>query len=175
MFSLVISNFLLFSIPLFVNQVLTATTGPFQTNNGVVVGQVMEIDGKQLNVFTGIPFAKPPIGDLRFRKPVPIDNWNESKNVFDFQGACPQDLTRFQTGDSMTNKNISEDCLYLNVWSPVGSSVNGPFKPVMVWIHGGGLLVGSPSEYSYHGDMLSARGDVVVVSISYRSDTILPW
>lgn len=173
MLSLVISNFLLFSIPLFVNQVLTAKTGPFQTNNGVVVGQVMEIDGKQLNVFKGIPFAKPPIGDLRFRKPVPIDNWNESKNVFDFQDACPQEPTRFHTGDSMTNKNISEDCLYLNVWSPVGSGVDGPLKPVMVWIHGGGLLVGSPSEYSYHGDLLSTRGDVVVVSISYRSDTIL--
>lgn len=69
----------------------------------------------------------------------------------------------------MTNKNVSEDCLYLNVWSPVNSNGDAP-KAVMVWIHGGGLLVGSPSEYSYHGDMLSARGDVVVVSMSYRSD-----
>lgn len=68
----------------------------------------------------------------------------------------------------MTNKNISEDCLYLNVWSPVNTGVD--LKSVMVWIHGGGLLVGSPSEYTYHGDMLSARGDVVVVSMSYRSD-----
>ena len=174
MLVLVISNFVLFSIPLFVDQVLSAPTRPFQTKNGAVVGQMMEIDGKQLNVFKGIPFAKPPIGDLRFRKPVPIDNWNGSKNVFDFQGACPQDLTRFQTGDSMINKNLTEDCLYLNVWSPVGSGVDGPLKPVMVWIHGGGLLVGSPSESSYHGDMLAARGDVVVVSISYRSDTALP-
>ncbi|CAF1316908.1 unnamed protein product [Adineta steineri] len=88
--------------------------------------------------------------------------------MFDFQGACPQDSTRFNTGDGMANKIINEDCLYLNVWSPVGSGTNGTLKPVMVWIHGGGLLVGSPSEYVYHGDMLSARGDVIVVSISYR-------
>lgn len=173
MFSSMISNFLLFSIALLVNQVITAITDPFQTNNGAVVGQVIEVDGKQLNVFKGIPYAKPPIGDLRFKKPVPIGNWNTPKNVFDFQGACPQNSTLFHVGDYMSNKNITEDCLYLNIWSPVGSGVNGSLKSVMVWIHGGGLLVGSPSEYSYHTDVLSARGDVIIVSFSYRSDKLL--
>ncbi len=143
------------------------TTAAYQTKNGLVFGKVVTIEGKQLNVFKGIPFAQPPIGERRFKAPVAINNWTEPKNVFDFQSACPQDANRFDVGSYMTNKNISEDCLYLNVWSPVNSA-GSALKPVMVWIHGGGLLVGSPSEYSYHGDVLSARGDVVVVSISYR-------
>ena len=140
-----------------------------ETKNGLVYGRVeTPIDGKQLNVFRGVPFAQPPVGELRFRKPVPIGKWSEPVYAFQFQSACPYDLKRYESGEALVNKNVSEDCLYLNVWSPVGTDGTDSLKPVMFWIHGGGLLMGSPSEEYYQGDILAGKGDVVVVSTSYR-------
>ena len=137
--------------------------------NGLINGRVeTPIDGKQLNVFRGIPFAEPPVGELRFRRPVPKGKLSEPVDAYQFQSACPHDIKRFDVGDYLINKNVSEDCLYLNVWSPVSTDDTNSLKPVMFWIHGGGLLVGSPSEEYYQGDILAAKGDVVVVSTSYR-------
>lgn len=141
--------------------------------NGLINGQIESplTDGKRLHVFRGIPYAEPPVGRLRFKRPVPIGKWTEPLNAYNFESACHQDVKRFEVGDYFINKNTSEDCLYLNIWSPISDTEeenNEDLKPVMVWIHGGGLLVGSPSEEYYVGDALAAKGDVVMVSFSYR-------
>ncbi|CAG2174869.1 unnamed protein product, partial [Oppiella nova] len=130
-------------------------------------------DGKPYNQFLGIPYAEPPIGDLRFKKPVPIKAWSELREASQWPNPCYQHNPDFL--DNFRNKQFSEDCLYLNIWAPVGISVeamdkNQP-KAVMVWIHGGALIVGSPVEDYYSGHVLATKGDVVVVTIGYRTST----
>ncbi|CAG2121354.1 unnamed protein product, partial [Medioppia subpectinata] len=90
-------------------------------------------DGNELNVFRGIPFAEPPIGDLRFRRPLPKRRWPREWDAFEMSANCVQNANIFGVEKSVTNKSFSEDCLYLNVWSPNNESP----KAVMVWIHGG--------------------------------------
>ena len=118
-------------------------------------------------VFKGIPFAKPPVGDLRWRAPVPPEPWPGVREALEF-GACaiqstiPGDvgeLIGIATGDT------SEDCLYLNVWTP---GCDAAKRPVMVWIHGGGNTVGSGSQPRVNGEHLARIGDVVVVTVNYR-------
>lgn len=137
---------------------------------GEIVGKIeTPLDGIRLNVFRGIPYAKPPIGELRFRRPVPIESWTEPIEAFGFGASCVQNLSIFGIGEALINKEISEDCLFLNVWSP-DQSLNSSeaLKAVMVWIHGGGLFVGGAGQEEYQGDILAAKGDVVVVSMNYR-------
>jgi carboxylesterase type B len=117
-----------------------------------------------VNVFLGIPYAEPPIGDLRFKRPLPVKQWSDPINAVNWPNSCPQIelITPF-----LWNKNFSEDCLYLNIWSPLISG-SDELKPVMFWIHGGALLLGSSVQQHYSGEVLSTKGDVVVVSINYR-------
>ncbi|CAG2178073.1 unnamed protein product, partial [Oppiella nova] len=132
-------------------------------------------DGKQVNEFLGIPYAKPPKGDLRFRKPVPTDSWSQPLVADKWPNACSQ-LNIYP--EYYQNKNISEDCLYLNIWSPVStvrSKVTGrktrkvsQLKPVMFYAHGGGFSVGSSSQLNYRGEVLATKGDVIVVTFNYR-------
>jgi carboxylesterase type B len=135
--------------------------------SGEIRGKQAEADGQPLTVFLGIPYAEPPIGELRFRRPRPVGPWTQPREAKAFSSACHQNGRMFDIEDYLENKSFSEDCLYLNVWSPAGSE-DSP-KAVMVWIHGGGLLVGSASEHYYRGDILATKGDVVVVSMNYRS------
>jgi len=110
--------------------------------------------------YLGIPFAAPPLGELRWRPPQPHAAWAGQRPATDFAPAC------LQTGVSMpgeTPPRTSEDCLYLNVWAPAASS----HAPVMVWIHGGGYANGATAMPLYWGDRLARRG-VVVVSVAYR-------
>ncbi|CAG2181937.1 unnamed protein product, partial [Oppiella nova] len=122
-------------------------------------------EGRDLDVFLGIPYAQPPIGDLRFKKPLPLDRkWEQPLDAQHWPPACYHNKYH----QDYFNHNMSEDCLYLNIWSPVNTKSTGALKPVMFWIHGGGFVWGSSVEKFYSGEVLSALGDVVVVTINYR-------
>ena len=116
--------------------------------------------------YLGIPFAAPPVGDLRWRPPQPVVPWQGVRPADRFSPACMQ---RAQNPDSGAwNRgliNISEDCLYLNVWTPASSASER--LPVLVWIYGGGGVSGSTAEPIYDGNAITKKG-VVVVSMNYR-------
>ena len=107
--------------------------------------------------FLGIPYAKPPIGDLRFAPPVPADAWTKTLEASDFGPSCPQ-----PKGGLAAMNAQSEDCLSLNVIAPTGAKK----LPVIVWIHGGAFIAGGSSQYD--ATRLAGEGPVVVVTINYR-------
>lgn len=126
-------------------------------------GTLRGVDDGDVTVFRGVPFASPPVGDLRWREPRPAQPWSGVRQADRFAPAC------MQTGASMPGEpppSMSEDCLYLNVWVPDTAETPGPL-PVMVWIHGGGFSNGAASFRLYDGTNLARRG-VIVVSIAYR-------
>lgn len=129
------------------------------TENGCVKGYVE----KGIRVFKGIPYAAPPVGDLRWRAPRPVKSWQGTLDARRFSPTCIQ----FKNGLSLgLNKGTgSEDCLYLNIWTPVTTDKKP--LPVMFFIHGGSDAFGSASEPVYDGSFLSKKG-VVVVTINYR-------
>ena len=117
-----------------------------------------------LSVYRGIPFAAPPVGALRWRPPQPVRSWRGVLDCTRFKPACPQqDVPGI--GPCVPGPK-SEDCLYLNVWTPAHAPAER--LPVMVWVHGGGFVNGSGSLGGGAASWLSAHGRVVVVSISYR-------
>lgn len=124
---------------------------------GVVDGVVTD-DG--VAAFLGVPFAKAPVGDLRFKPPQPVEPWEVPRSADEFGPACVQSAEPGSIYDAQ-----SEDCLTLNVWTP---SADDAQRPVMVWIHGGGWVGEGTSDVLYDGGRLAARGDVVVVSMEYR-------
>jgi len=127
--------------------------GQARTENGVVQGTVE--DG--LTVYKGIPFAAPPVGDLRWKAPQPVENWEGVLQADEFAPG-PVQGQKFPFGNS-------EDCLYLNIWTPAKSAKER--IPVMVWIHGGGFGAGAASEQMFSGENLAGKG-VVLVNIAYR-------
>jgi len=132
--------------------------GAVQTESGLVKG--IREDG--LTVYRGVPYAAPPTHDLRWREPQPVASWKGVRVASDFAPAC------MQKGVSMpgeTPPKISEDCLYLNVWTPA-HDVHAHL-PVMVWIHGGGFSNGSAAMPLYWGDKLAHKG-AIVVTFGYR-------
>ncbi|XP_063103403.1 liver carboxylesterase 1-like isoform X2 [Cavia porcellus] len=142
------------------------------TKYGKVLGKYERVEGfaQPVAVFLGVPFAKPPIGSLRFAPPQPPESWNYVKNTTSYPPMCSQLKMGeiFETDLVSMRKisvSISEDCLYLNIYTPVDATRKSSL-PVMVWIHGGALLVGGASPYG--GLVLSALENVVVVSIQYR-------
>lgn len=113
--------------------------------------------------YLGIPYAAPPVGELRFREPQPVEKWEHVRACTEYGPACPQnDPSEMSGGDTGP---VDEDCLYLNVWTP--ASEPSERMPVMVWIHGGGFTTGAGSLALYNGANLASRG-VVVVTINYR-------
>ncbi|XP_054856542.1 fatty acyl-CoA hydrolase precursor, medium chain-like [Eublepharis macularius] len=144
------------------------------TKYGRLRGQRIKVSAlkKDVDVFLGIPYAKPPVGHLRFAPPVLAEPWSGLRDATTFPPMCLQDPVAGQTlSDAFSTRKenvpltISEDCLYLNVYT-VARSDTKPKLPVMVWIHGGGLLLGAASTYD--GSVLAASEDVVVVAIQYR-------
>ena len=110
-----------------------------------------------LTVYRGIPFAAPPVGDLRWRAPQPAAKWEGVRQADKFAPQCVQ--------GGLSGSAMSEDCLYLNVWSPAKSASSR--VPVLVWIYGGGFAGGGTSIPTYSGEVLAKKG-VVLVSIAYR-------
>lgn len=136
------------------------------TNNGPIQGVTIESEGSLLEAYLGIPYAEPPLGRLRFAKPVPKTPWLGVYDASRLPPTCFQNQTRsvYYAPDI---SNMSEDCLYLNVWTPHSQ---GPkkLKPVLFFIHGGAFNIGSSNMKVYDGAKLAARGDVVVVTVNYR-------
>ncbi len=120
-------------------------------------GLVQGISENGLTVYKGIPFAAPPVGELRWRAPQPAAKWRGVKQTLKYAPAP------MQGGNPPSGK--SEDCLYLNIWSPAKSAKEK--LPVLVWIYGGGFSFGSTSEPGYNGEKLAKKG-VILVSIAYR-------
>ncbi|CAH1772666.1 unnamed protein product, partial [Owenia fusiformis] len=111
--------------------------------------------------YLGIPFADPPVGNLRFKPPQPLSaTWTDTRDVTTQNQGCMQSVSALSP-----DRDYSEDCLYLNVWAP-GVASSSEAKAVMVWIHGGGFVLGSTEIYD--GTMLTVIGDVIVVSMNYR-------
>lgn len=139
--------------------VLLTSAAPAQTvmvEGGLIKGTVE--DG--LAIYRGVPYAAPPINDLRWRPPQPAPKWDGVRAADQFGRAC------VQTNAAIDNLPApSEDCIYLNVWTPAKNA--GEKLPVLVWIHGGGFVAGTPAEKLYHREWLARKG-VVVVSIGYR-------
>jgi para-nitrobenzyl esterase len=135
-----------------------------KTANGVIESTAAPKDG--VRSFKGIPFAQPPVGDLRWREPQPVKNWTGARNADDFGPACMQ---RLSPGADywIRAKSMSEDCLYLNVWTPARSGSDR--LPVLVYIFGGGFQNGDGSEPRYDGESMARKG-IVAVSINYRTN-----
>jgi para-nitrobenzyl esterase len=132
-----------------------------KTSNGALAGTTSS-DGK-VNIFKGIPFAAPPVGQLRWKSPQPAQSWEGVKPVTSFGARCMQ--ARVFDDMVFRDSGPSEDCLYLNVWTPAASAHGN--LPVMVWIYGGGFVGGAASEPRQDGEQLAKKG-VVVVSFNYR-------
>jgi para-nitrobenzyl esterase len=134
-------------------------TGPVvSTSDGAVRGTTVGTVGE----FLGIPYAAPPVGALRWRPPAAAASWSGVRDATQFGPSCPQALT----GNPLLPPGpISEDCLYLNVYAPAVNSDDQGGRPVLVWIHGGGLVQDGARDYD--GSELAADG-VVVVTINYR-------
>lgn len=127
-------------------------------------GKVLGTGEKDSVVWKGIPYAKPPVNSLRFQPPQPLEVWDGVKETTDFGPICPQNEEAAAMIGTPIH-NISEDCLYLNIWTPKTDSEK---RPVMVWIHGGAFNSGTGSSPLYNGANLAQNGDVVVVTINYR-------
>jgi len=140
-----------------------AVARPIQIESGRLLG-VITPDQKVI-AYKGIPYAQPPIGDLRWRAPRPVERWKKVRLASEFGSHCIQ----FRTWPDMVfhDPGSSEDCLTLNVWAPVSTAKHAAPLPVMVWIYGGGYTSGGPSESRQDGQFLAHRG-VIVVSMNYR-------
>ncbi len=138
--------------------VFAAVNEPVRLDTGLVSG----VAGKDadVRVFKGIPFAAAPVGNLRWRAPQPAAHWDGVRKSDQFGAICMQ-----AAGGRGPAPQMSEDCLYLNVWTAAKSSSER--RPVMVWLHPGGYTSGSGSSPAYDGEVLAKKG-VVLVTINYR-------
>ncbi|XP_043476976.1 juvenile hormone esterase-like [Leptopilina heterotoma] len=137
-------------------------------SQGFLNGTIFHGHGRNYSAFIGIPYAAPPIGNLRFRSPVPGKSWDGVRSATETPNECPQLLL---------NENVigNEDCLYLNVYSPIvnfNSTLeknihNGSLLPVMVWFHGGGFFSGSSDPKVFNPNYLLQK-DIILVTMNYR-------
>lgn len=129
--------------------------------NGTIEGMYDTRSGLQF--YLGVPFAKPPVGDLRWKAPQPLANWTGVKSTKAFG---PRPVQAIVFGDMNSRSNgVSEDCLYLNVWTPAKRNTTG--LPVLVYFYGGGFVAGDGSEPRYDGAAMAKKG-IVVVTVNYR-------
>jgi para-nitrobenzyl esterase len=157
---------------------VTAPSGPdgpvaVRTSRGTLLGS----SERGLVVFRGIRYARPPVGERRFRPPEPADPWEGSMAATEFGPACPQGFGASPPPGAPARPPVfgglfgpgaygmSEDCLSLNVWTPACDTAK---RPVLVFVHGGAFRLGTSTAATYDGSALCARGDVVVVTLNYR-------
>jgi len=129
-------------------------------------GRVRGFESNGIRIFKGIPYAAAPVGRLRFRGPQPPEPWHKTSNATR-PGAAPiqASVPGFRFLNLAGGVHQSEECLFLNVFTPGTDSAK---RPVLVWIHGGGFLIGAGSTPLYNGSGIAASGDMVVVTINYR-------
>jgi len=130
-----------------------------KTANGILQGTAVS----GISEFKGIPFAQPPVGDLRWKEPQPVKNW-EGTRIADHFGPRAMQLPVY-SDMKFRSDGVSEDCLYLNVWTPAKSDKEG--LPVLVYFYGGGFVAGDGSEFRYDGEAMARRG-IVAVTVNYR-------
>src|SRR5262249_24724059 len=121
---------------------------------------------KGVRIFKGIPFAQPPVGELRWKAPQPVKNWTGVRKADQFSARCMQ-RTGSDSDYWFRGKGMSEDCLYLNVWTPAKSAKEK--LPVLIYVFGGGFQNGDGSEPRYDGANMARQG-IVAVSINYRTN-----
>lgn len=127
-----------------------------------------------LHIFKGVPFAAPPVGELRFRHPQPARRWRGIRKATAYSAAAIQHVMDDETAASnvhgipqlLAPSQYEEDCLYLNIWSP--AKTQDAKLPVFIWIHGGGMVAGSGVECVCDGTGLASRKDCIVVTFNYR-------
>jgi len=143
-----------------------------QTTTGLLHGTRRTVLGKEVHNYLGVPFARPPIGPLRFKKPIALEPWNGTYYAVKQPNTCYQEhfvsFPEFR-GEMMwnPNTNISEDCLYLNMWVPK-TKTRKTNMPILIWIYGGGYMAGTATLDIYNGEILAAENSVIVVGIQYR-------
>ena len=146
---------------------IQAQAPPIRIESGLISGTTNE--GGKVRIFKGIPFAAPPVGDLRWKAPQPAASWDSVKicNQFPASAMQPAPMPFFVWSEEFLAppEPLSEDCLYLNVWTPAVSADEK--RPVIVWIHGGGFMSGAGSCPIYDGEGMARKG-VVFVTINYR-------
>ena len=151
--------FVMFIIPALFAQLNSNNAPTAKTLNGVLEG----INESGIAEFKGVPYAAPPVGVLRWREPQPVKNWNGIRKADQF-GPRAMQLNVF--GDMNFRSNgMSEDCLYLNVWTP--SKTFNDKLPVLVYFYGGGYIAGDGSEPRYDGESMARRG-IVAITVNYR-------
>ncbi|MDW6004950.1 carboxylesterase/lipase family protein [Vibrio mangrovi] len=137
-----------------------------RTGNTIVAtdhGLVQGVQNGEVTSYKGIPYAQPPVGELRWRAPQPANPWDSVLQAKEYGNDCLQ--APFPGDSSQMDNGMSEDCLFLNVWKPAHPS--RALRPVMVWIHGGGFVNGGSSAPTYDGTSFAEKG-VVMVSFNYR-------
>ncbi len=149
------------------NRVEGSLSDRVQIETGVIVGT--QSSDRTISIFKGIPFAAPPVGALRWKAPQPVHFWQGVKKCVAFgpspMQAKPAAFSMWSEEFLIPKEPISEDCLYLNVWT--GAKSNKEKRPVVVWIYGGGFTSGGSAVPIYNGDAFAKKG-VVFVSINYR-------
>lgn len=130
-----------------------------QTANGKVKG--MESEGAR--VFRGLPYAAAPVGNLRWKAPTDPQSWSSVRSATEFASTCAAPALPDQVGIPSQDGSVNEDCLYLNVYTPKNVKPN---TPVMVFIHGGGFMVGAGSDHE--AEAMAKKGEAIVVTINYR-------
>jgi para-nitrobenzyl esterase len=127
----------------------------------VADGDLQGVVADSIDEFLGVPYAAPPVGDLRWQPPHAPAHWPQTRSAATFGNTCPQQQRGVFAAPSNT-----EDCLYLNVFAPHAAAVAATKRPVMVWFYGGGLFSGESNDYD--ASKLVGRGNVVVVTLNYR-------
>ena len=127
-------------------------------------GKIRGVDADGMKTFKGIPYAAPPTGRNRFRPPQPVEPWTGVRDALRHGPSSIQPAQRPPGWEQ--EPALSEDCLYLNVWT--NAVDEDATRPVLVWIHGGGYAIGSGSWKLYDGSALASRGDAVVVTVNHR-------
>ncbi|XP_053234528.1 cholinesterase-like [Podarcis raffonei] len=142
------------------------------TSSGPIKGKRLPAGPGSVTAYLGIPYAEPPIGKLRFQKPVPHQPWSQVLEATSFGNSCLQvNIEKMPFAELFAaNTPLSEDCLFLNIWVPHPRPATP--VPILLWIYGGGFIIGTSSLDMYNGALLAATENVIVASMNYRVGTL---